>query len=72
MNETLSPVTGRVGRGAVRPPGDKEAAMKCHRCGGAMIYEKFYGGGEQFYGWRCIFCGEIVDQIIFENRKQNK
>ncbi|OGP74972.1 MAG: hypothetical protein A2W09_03010 [Deltaproteobacteria bacterium RBG_16_50_11] len=42
--------------------------MKCHRCGGKMVYEKFYGEEERFYGWRCIFCGEIVDQVISENR----
>jgi len=46
----------------------EEVAMKCHRCGGAMVYEKFYGICEFFWGWRCIFCGEIVDQVILENR----
>ena len=35
--------------------------MKCHRCGGTMVFEKFYGIAEQFSGWRCIFCGEILD-----------
>ncbi len=42
--------------------------MRCHRCGGKMVYEKFYAEEGQFYGWRCIFCGEIVDQVISENR----
>jgi hypothetical protein len=42
--------------------------MRCHRCGGIMVYEKFYGPHEQFFGWRCIFCGEIVDEVILENR----
>ena len=42
--------------------------MKCHRCSGVMVYEKFYGNCDCFWGWRCIFCGEIVDQIILENR----
>jgi hypothetical protein len=42
--------------------------MRCHRCGGKMVYEKFYGEEGQFYGWRCIFCGEIVDKVISENR----
>ena len=36
--------------------------MKCYRCGGAMVFEKFYGNCEEFFGWRCIFCGEMVDQ----------
>ena len=33
-----------------------------------MIYEKFYGVCEQFQDWRCIVCGEILDQTILENR----
>ena len=43
--------------------------MRCHRCGGMMVYEKFYGDCEHFFGWRCIVCGEIVDQVILENRR---
>jgi hypothetical protein len=35
-----------------------------------MFYEKFYGPHEHFWGWRCIFCGEIFDQVILENRLQ--
>jgi hypothetical protein len=33
-----------------------------------MTYEKFYGICEHFHGWRCVVCGEIVDQTILENR----
>jgi hypothetical protein len=47
-------------------------AMKCHRCGGVMTYEKFYGNAEDFFGWRCILCGEIVDPVILENRHVRK
>lgn len=43
--------------------------MKCHRCGSMMVYEKFYGSHEHFSGWRCILCGEIIDQVILENRQ---
>jgi len=42
--------------------------MKCYRCGGVMVLEKFYGASEVFFGWRCIACGEIVDQVILDNR----
>jgi hypothetical protein len=42
--------------------------MKCFRCGGIMIHEKFYGLGDDFFGWRCIICGEILDPVIIENR----
>jgi hypothetical protein len=38
--------------------------MKCDRCGGPMIFEKFYGRTEDYFGWRYIVCGEIVDQVI--------
>jgi hypothetical protein len=42
--------------------------MKCYRCRNEMVYEKFYGPHEHFWGWRCIFCGEIIDPLILENR----
>ncbi|HUL21324.1 MAG TPA: hypothetical protein VLZ10_07705 [Thermodesulfobacteriota bacterium] len=42
--------------------------MKCPRCQGVMAFEKFYGSHEYFFGWRCVNCGEIVDQVILENR----
>jgi hypothetical protein len=41
---------------------------KCKRCKGAMVYDKFYGAQEQFWGWKCLTCGEIVDPVILENR----
>jgi len=43
--------------------------MKCTRCGSAMIQEKFYGLQEHFFGWKCIYCGEVVDRLILENRR---
>jgi hypothetical protein len=43
--------------------------MKCLRCDGVMIYDKFYGSFEYFWGWKCVICGEIVDQVILENRE---
>jgi hypothetical protein len=43
--------------------------MKCHRCGSVMVFERFYGPDEHFSGWRCILCGEILDQVILENRQ---
>jgi len=42
--------------------------VKCYRCGGIMIHEKFYGLEDDFFGWRCIICGEILDPVILENR----
>ena len=46
--------------------------MKCYRCSSNMVYEKFYGPQEYFWGWRCIFCGEIIDQVILENRLSSR
>ncbi len=43
--------------------------MRCHRCGSVMVYERFYYSHEHFSGWRCILCGEIIDQVILENRQ---
>jgi hypothetical protein len=43
--------------------------MKCHRCGSVMVYERFYGPHEDFSGWRCVLCGDIIDQVILENRQ---
>ena len=43
--------------------------MKCNRCGGLMIYERFPSQVvEDFSGWRCVACGEIVDEVILKNR----
>ena len=42
---------------------------KCLRCRGAVIYDKFYGPYEQFWGWKCLICGEIVDPVILESRQ---
>ncbi len=46
--------------------------MKCHRCSNVMAYERFYGVDEQYSVWRCVLCGEIVDQIILENRQAKR
>jgi hypothetical protein len=42
---------------------------KCPRCRGTVVYDTFYYSHEQFWGWRCLICGEIVDPVILENRQ---
>jgi hypothetical protein len=43
--------------------------MKCDKCGGIMDYEKFSSHkGEESSGWRCVLCGEILDEVILKNR----
>jgi hypothetical protein len=34
-----------------------------------MVYEKFFSSHDNFWGWRCVTCGEILDPIILENRR---
>ena len=48
---------------------DKLLLTKCLRSQSAVIYDKFYGSHEQFWGWKCLICGEIVDPVILENRQ---
>ncbi len=47
--------------------------MKCHRCHGFMcpvdpLVEASGSGYDSFRGWRCLACGEIIDQMIVQNR----
>ena len=46
----------------------KSLFMKCPRCSGTMLHDKFYGPNDQFWGWKCLICGEIIDPVILENR----
>jgi len=41
---------------------------KCLRCGGTMYYDKFYCLNEQFWGLKCLICGDVIDPVILENR----
>lgn len=42
--------------------------MRCQRCRGRMSYEKFFSDTDSFWGFRCISCGEIIDEGILQNR----
>lgn len=33
-----------------------------------MIYETFYGLNEEFRGFKCVICGDIIDPLILQNR----
>src|SRR5512145_1850304 len=46
----------------------KKESMRCQRCGGRMIFEKFYDVNNVFYGWHCVICGEILDPVILLHR----
>ncbi len=46
----------------------KMEAMRCQRCNGRMIFEKFYDVNNVFFGWHCVMCGEILDPVILLHR----
>lgn len=37
-----------------------------------MNYETFYSHEGVYSGWRCFLCGEVIDELVLENRKRNK
>ena len=45
-----------------------KTGMRCLRCGGKMIFEKFYDIDNTFFGWHCVICGEILDPVILLHR----
>jgi len=46
----------------------KNRVVSCQRCGGRMIFEKFYDVNSIFFGWHCVMCGEILDPVILLHR----
>jgi hypothetical protein len=48
--------------------------MNCARCRGLMRAEEFRDwqcgmGADRFHAMRCLVCGEIVDAVILQNRR---
>ncbi len=37
-----------------------------------MLFQKFYGTEDHYLGWKCLFCGEVVDEVILDNRCRGK
>jgi DNA-directed RNA polymerase subunit RPC12/RpoP len=50
----------------------KDNRMRCPRCDGAMVFERFQATMEVFYAWRCLNCGEIMDPVVAKNREQER
>jgi len=51
--------------------------MRCLRCGGLMSCDWFTGGvGTDIAAasktWRCVNCGEIIDDVILHNRLKTR
>ena len=45
-----------------------KTGVRCLRCGGRMIFEKFYDINNTFFAWHCVICGEILDPVILLHR----
>jgi len=51
--------------------------MNCTRCQGLMVQELLWDLGGmssslRAQGYRCTICGDIVDAVIFENRRRSQ
>jgi len=49
--------------------------MDCLKCNGMMSYEAFVSGAPEgttwmYEGWRCLYCGDIVDPVILRHRQK--
>lgn len=42
--------------------------MKCPKCGGKMMWERYQEMTDLFAGWHCLNCGEVIDPEIMINR----
>jgi transposase-like protein len=45
--------------------------MKCPKCKGRMLTEKYYDFVRSFDAWKCTCCGEVLDPTILANRARN-
>jgi hypothetical protein len=55
----------------------EDGTMKCPKCGGWMEFQEFTnvaseGMAWSFEGWRCLYCGEVIDPLILLNRQASK
>jgi hypothetical protein len=48
--------------------------MECPRCQGRMVQERFEDMLDtclNFIGWRCLICGDIMDEVVAMNRQSS-
>jgi ribosomal protein L37AE/L43A len=48
---------------------DSQETHDCPRCSAALVHERFYGMCAHIWVWRCIKCGEIIDDVVLYNRR---
>lgn len=49
--------------------------MKCQKCKGLMVFDQVYDSDAELLTlsfWRCVNCGESVDPLIFQNRREKE
>lgn len=54
---------------------EKVVNMKCPKCKGVMVYETFTNQDNlawHYDGWRCLYCGDVIDPVIMANKKASK
>jgi len=42
--------------------------MHCHRCEGLRVPELMVDGGMRLIAYRCVHCGDLVDEKILRHR----
>jgi hypothetical protein len=72
MNVTMSVPLTKSHRPLPSPSGPCESVC-CTRCGGLLVEERCMDIGESLGGYwfmamRCVQCGDIVDEVILQNR----
>ena len=53
--------------------GPRSQLMNCLRCHGLMVTIRLEDAGSSslcFPGWQCLMCGNVIDSVIKENRKE--
>jgi ribosomal protein L37AE/L43A len=48
---------------------DVQETHKCPRCNAFLVHERFYGMCAHIWVWRCIKCGEVIDDVVLYNRR---
>ncbi|MFQ5842439.1 MAG: hypothetical protein ACE5I8_08385 [Thermodesulfobacteriota bacterium] len=46
--------------------------MKCCKCAGKFVHERFGDGVRTFFDLWCVNCGEIIDPVILHHRIERK
>jgi hypothetical protein len=50
------------------------STARCWRCRGLLVTEQCFdllsdSGHLDFWAWRCVQCGELIDPVILRNRR---